>query len=123
MSRTRHGVYIILCVLIAKRLHVACGARTKRSNNFYTIASRIKTDKVGSHHYEVLYDKYLQPIAGEKLRLLEGKKHYLAVIFALRVTTSGLSPLICFAVGLGCDMSYGPGHSLKVRDAQIMRVV
>ena len=81
MSFTRFGLYVFLFVVISSRLQVASGARkgTYWSNDFYTIASRVKTDKVNSHHYEALYDNYLQPIAGEKLRLLESKNLFLAI--------------------------------------------
>ena len=72
MPHSRHGLHILLLFVSAWHLRVASGARP---NHFYAIASRIKTDKVDTHSYEVLYDKYLQPIAGQNLRLLEGKVH------------------------------------------------
>ena len=67
-----------------------------------------------SHHYETLYAKYLQPIAGEKLRLLEGGGPLTCRIrLYVRAKTSNTF-FALHAVGLGCDMAYGPGHSLKV---------
>ena len=76
MLNTRHGLYIPLFVVTSWTLQLASGARP---NRFYNIASNIQTDKVNSHNYEVLYDKYLEPIAGNKLRLLEGMEHSPAV--------------------------------------------
>ena len=70
--------------------------------SFYDIAKKFGTDKVTDHHYnfseyqasswtrtfaeqETVYEKYLEPLRDRKLKMLE--------------------------IGLGCDMSYGPGAS------------
>jgi len=53
--------------------------------SFYNIASKHGTDKVTTHSYHHMYTKYLEPIRTQKLKMLE--------------------------IGLGCDMSYGPGKS------------
>lgn len=59
--------------------------------SFIAVASAVGTDKVTTHDYHHLYSKYLDSIRNDQLRLLE--------------------------IGLGCDMSYGPGQS-----AEIMRL-
>ena len=48
----------------------------------------VDTDKVKTHEYHIVYEKYLQPLRHSPVRLLE--------------------------IGLGCDMTYGPGHSLEL---------
>ncbi len=57
-------------------------------NDFLTIASLAGTDKVTTHSYHMLYQKYLEPIRHRPLKLLE--------------------------IGLGCDMNYAPGASQQV---------
>ena len=86
MSPIRHSLYIILVVVIFRRLQAASGARTKRPNRFTAIANGIQSDKVTAHNYAALYDKYLQPIAGDTLRLLEGEKQSAVVRSALKKT-------------------------------------
>ncbi|PMD60376.1 uncharacterized protein K444DRAFT_629346 [Hyaloscypha bicolor E] len=53
--------------------------------SFLEIATKWGTDKVTVHHYNYMYEKYLEPIRDKSLKMLE--------------------------IGLGCDMSYGPGKS------------
>lgn len=53
--------------------------------DFYEVAKQHGTDKVNDHRYHVMYSKYFPQIRCEPIRLLE--------------------------IGLGCDMSYGPGAS------------
>lgn len=56
---------------------------------WFEAAATTKTDKITTHAYDYAYDKYLPRIhAQKKVKLLE--------------------------IGLGCDMTYGPGESLKV---------
>ncbi len=55
-------------------------------NDFKTLALKHGTDKVTTHHYEYLYGQLFAPIRFDPLNFLE--------------------------IGLGCDMSYGPGKSL-----------
>ncbi|KFY08927.1 hypothetical protein V492_05780 [Pseudogymnoascus sp. VKM F-4246] len=57
---------------------------TKRPS-FREIGTKYGTDKVTAHRYHHMYEKYLQPLRDEPLKMLE--------------------------IGLGCDMSYGPGAS------------
>ncbi|ELR02268.1 hypothetical protein VC83_00635 [Pseudogymnoascus destructans] len=57
---------------------------TKRPS-FREIGKKFGTDKVTAHHYQHMYEKYLEPLRDEPLKMLE--------------------------IGLGCDMSYGPGAS------------
>lgn len=57
---------------------------TKRPS-FFEIGTKYGTDKVTAHHYQHMYEKYLEPLRDEPLKMLE--------------------------IGLGCDMSYGPGAS------------
>ncbi|KAK6443065.1 transcription factor [Oleoguttula sp. CCFEE 5521] len=52
---------------------------------FYEVALSHGTDKVTKHHYHHMYEKYLSPLRDRKFKMLE--------------------------IGLGCDMSYGPGAS------------
>jgi len=55
---------------------------------FKEVGTTYGTDKVSTHSYYTLYDKYLPILrAQKKVKMLE--------------------------IGLGCDMNYGPGHSLK----------
>jgi len=61
---------------------------THDQDTFYAIAKKEGIDKVTDHHYESLYDKYLPLIRTKKVKMLE--------------------------IGLGCNMVYGPGHSLTV---------
>ncbi|KAL3136034.1 hypothetical protein ABBQ32_007069 [Trebouxia sp. C0010 RCD-2024] len=56
--------------------------------SFTAIASRLGTDKVGSHSYQHFYETHLQPLRDRNIRLME--------------------------IGLGCLMSYGPGVSFQV---------
>ncbi|KAB5514882.1 hypothetical protein GE09DRAFT_588054 [Coniochaeta sp. 2T2.1] len=53
--------------------------------SFKDIALKHGTDKVTDHHYWYMYEKYLEPLRDKKVKMLE--------------------------IGLGCDMSYGPGKS------------
>ena len=91
MAHTRHALYVLYVIVAFRRLPIAAGARIKRPNHFIAIASTVKTDKVTTHHYEALYDKYPQPIAGDKLRLLEGKEQKFAVGSELKRTSGDLS--------------------------------
>ena len=56
--------------------------------SFRDLGIMLDTDKVTAHNYHNLYEKYLQPLRHRPIRLLE--------------------------IGLGCDMAYGPGHSLAL---------
>lgn len=49
------------------------------------IAFKHGTDKVTTHHYQYMYEKHLQPLRDQPLKMLE--------------------------IGLGCNMNYGPGKS------------
>ncbi|KAI0124720.1 hard-surface induced protein 5 [Xylariales sp. AK1849] len=60
-------------------------ASNANEENFHEIALKYGTDKVTSHHYWFMYDKYFPPIRHQKIKMLE--------------------------IGLGCDMLYGPGKS------------
>jgi hypothetical protein len=64
--------------------------RSPESNSFYKTATAEQpiTDKVTTHSYEFMYEKYLATRRHHKLKLLE--------------------------IGLGCDMAYGPGASATV---------
>lgn len=53
--------------------------------SFYEIAIKHGTDKVTDHSYQDMYENYLPALRHKKLKMLE--------------------------IGLGCDMSYGPGAS------------
>ena len=68
----------------------ANGANHQRSRetSFKDVGIMANTDKVRDHEYHNLYEKYLQPLRHRPVRLLE--------------------------IGLGCDMLYGPGHSLAL---------
>jgi hypothetical protein len=64
-------------------------AEQPKYRSFYEVAISTPTDKVRLHSYDVAYEKYLkQYLERGSIKLLE--------------------------IGLGCDMSYGPGASLKV---------
>ncbi|KAG4439331.1 hypothetical protein IFR05_005206 [Cadophora sp. M221] len=53
--------------------------------SFLEIATKHGTDKVNPHHYNHMYEKYLDPVRDRPLKMLE--------------------------IGLGCNMAYGPGKS------------
>ncbi|UNI23682.1 hypothetical protein JDV02_009488 [Purpureocillium takamizusanense] len=54
-------------------------------SSFEQVALKYGTDKVTSHSYQDMYDKYLAPVRNSPLKMLE--------------------------IGLGCNMAYGPGAS------------
>ncbi|KAK6859901.1 hypothetical protein PG995_003537 [Apiospora arundinis] len=58
---------------------------TSDAPSFHEIALKHGTDKVTTHQYWLMYDKYFPAIRNKKLKMLE--------------------------IGLGCDMNYGPGKS------------
>ena len=57
----------------------------RKEPTFYQVAKKFGTDKVTTHSYHKMYQKYLAPIRNQPLKMLE--------------------------IGLGCDMNYGPGKS------------
>jgi len=65
-----------------------CPVETDGLPTFYEIAVQEGTDKVSTHQYHHLYDKYLPELRKKPIRMME--------------------------IGLGCDMKYGPGKSLHV---------
>jgi frataxin-like iron-binding protein CyaY len=73
-----------VCVLISFR-RPPPATTTESRLSFYEIAKKHGTDKVTSHKYHNIYQKYLEPIRDNRLKFLE--------------------------IGLGCDMGYGPGAS------------
>ena len=58
------------------------------NGTFLSQAVAFDTDKVSVHHYDLLYEDLLAQFRCRPLKMLE--------------------------IGLGCDMKYGPGHSLPV---------
>lgn len=56
--------------------------------SFLDLAQRYGTDKISTHHYDLLYEELLAPLRCKPVKVLE--------------------------IGLGCDMGYGPGASLRV---------
>jgi hypothetical protein len=54
--------------------------------SFHSLGMKYQTDKVTFHHYDIMYEKYVRKFVGTNITLLE--------------------------IGLGCDMSYGPGASV-----------
>ena len=68
----------MLCVAVAWCFSAGLAARSVTPNRFHAIATSVRTDKVNDHHYEHLYEKYLQPLSNQTLRLLEGKAPSLA---------------------------------------------
>lgn len=106
MSYTSYRVYMLVFVATSYCLSTSSGARTKRPSAFHAIGMKVETDKVNSHHYDTLYDKYLQPISGEKLRLLEGKEHFRTVRSTLkRMTRDFLSvPALQLGLAATCRM-------------------
>ncbi|CAG8961756.1 hypothetical protein HYFRA_00006299, partial [Hymenoscyphus fraxineus] len=58
--------------------------KTERPS-FTEIAMKWGTDKVTTHNYHYMYEKYMEPIRDRKIKMLE--------------------------IGLGCNMNYGPGMS------------
>lgn len=81
MSLSSSGAYVLLHVVSAWCFLEGSGAQTRSPHAFYAIARRVETDKVTEHHYETLYNKYLQPIADKRLRLLEGEELLLPLNF------------------------------------------
>ena len=67
---------------------------TPPSETWLQITQRVgppTTDKITDHAYNRMYDRFLNPIQHKDLKMLE--------------------------IGLGCDMSYGPGASALIWDA------
>ncbi len=60
-------------------------ANNSQIQSFLSVARKYNTDKVTTHHYEGMYEKYLRKYVGTNVYLLE--------------------------IGLGCGMVYGPGAS------------
>ena len=58
---------------------------TKNPPSFFEIATKHGTDKVSTHSYQDMYEKYFPPLRHQPLKMLE--------------------------IGLGCNMNYGPGAS------------
>jgi len=64
-------------------------ASSTKRRTWYEVAATTPTDKITAHAYDVAYERYLAPFLNKgSIKLLE--------------------------IGLGCDMAYGPGASLKV---------
>ena len=68
---------------------------------FEEICKQVQTDKclptrVDDHQYHRVYPRFLEPIRNTRLKMLE--------------------------IGLGCDMTYGPGHSVALWKAYLPRV-
>lgn len=66
--------YALIYVVSAFCCYTVLGARFATPNHFHAVAMKVETDKVTGHHYEHLYDKYLQPHKDERLRLLESEE-------------------------------------------------
>ena len=80
--------------LESKLAAVSQGTANPPSETWLQIAQRVgppTTDKVTDHAYNRMYDRFLSPIRHKDLKMLE--------------------------IGLGCNMSYGPGASAKIWDA------
>lgn len=67
-------------------------ARRDYGEEFRKAGEKAETDKVTAHHYQYMYGKYLSHeslhLHGHQVKLLE--------------------------IGLGCNMDYGPGHSVNL---------
>lgn len=72
------------------RSHHAAFYLPSQASVFYHLARKSGTDKVTAHHYEHLYSKHFE---------MSGKRFL---------------PLKVLEIGLGCDMTYGPGRSASV---------
>jgi len=80
--------------LESKLAAVSQGTANPPSETWLQIAQRVgppTTDKITEHAYNRMYDRFLSPIRHKDLKMLE--------------------------IGLGCDMTYGPGASAKIWDA------
>jgi hypothetical protein len=70
--------------------------------NFTTVAQMAGTDKIAPHHYDEAYDKYLQPLRCQELRMLEiglgcgYSKYGCACLGAAPQGAAGTPPLLCF---------------------------
>ncbi len=109
-----HGIKLIIsyAMVFITGLYIACGSShinffssytnyltdTKSDNktsvnisnkiSFFDSGMKYQTDKVISHHYDKMYEKYLQKYIGTNVSILE--------------------------IGLGCGMEYGAGASAYV---------
>jgi hypothetical protein len=92
IARPHYGtqIYRNLCktLVISSNNISHIHANNSERKSFLDIAKIYGTDKITSHHYEVLYEKYLRKYVGSNVSLLE--------------------------IGLGCGMAYGPGASAQV---------
>ncbi len=86
------GALILLVLWWLRLPNVEKSFGNKRPDqSFMAIATRLGNDKVFTHSYQHLYDKYLESKRDQKMRFME--------------------------IGLGCNMAYGPGVSYQVHDA------
>jgi hypothetical protein len=81
-------IFFLLFLLIVTINNYSPLIKPKNIDSFYSISSRIGTDKVTSHNYPDAYEFFLTPHRHNEIRLLE--------------------------IGLGCHMADGPGKSLAV---------
>lgn len=73
---------------VVQQRELAFWNRAESEFEFLATSQDPVTDKVTTHHYQLMYGMYLGPIRHLPVKMLE--------------------------IGLGCDMNYGPGASTKV---------
>ncbi|KAH6609004.1 hypothetical protein Trco_002350 [Trichoderma cornu-damae] len=87
-NRTLYLAFVTAATLFVYAVFHRSGSgdeSTVKRPGFEQIARKYGTDKVTTHKYQFMYDKYLSGIRDEPLKVLE--------------------------IGLGCNMDYGPGAS------------
>lgn len=89
MKPNKRWLERLICIIVILYILVMNRQSPKPMKRWYDVAIQTSTDKVRKHAYDVAYDKYLpQYLQQGRIKLLE--------------------------IGLGCNMQYGPGASLKV---------
>ena len=75
---------LIAQALSARALFGFSVASTGKRLPFQDVAAETKSDKMITHHYEFMYNRYLESLKHERLRLLEGERssHYLTFLFS-----------------------------------------
>lgn len=102
MSRKQNKSLLLLTLLstIIASCFLNKSHAWKTRESWESLAKRAGTDKVTGHEYEMIYEMWLAPWRHQPVNFLE--------------------------IGLGCDMTYGPGKSLSLwesyfthRDARV----
>lgn len=88
LSSIQNSIFLYDAVCLPTGREYSLQLSTASVGEFYRVAKESGSDKVTTHNYEVMYSMFLAPHRQSKVKLFE--------------------------IGLGCDMEYGPGASVKL---------